>query len=513
VTRLLASAPIALFVFVCILTIAAAAVRTGLVADDAVMLWAGAITAGDGGMSIGRIVAAYPTIPFMASTLIELAAPSGTPAPALLAAVIAGLLAGAWYLSMRATGLSFLAAVAATLLLIFHPGLLRSAIAGPSEILFVAFLYVLGCALYALRARSGVSEVMTVGLALLGLAFSHPMGAAMACAAVPFLIFAVRPSLVANSAINVVLTLVFPTVFSAAAFAYVSWVFPGSGWSFLIAPVEGMSTWTASFTHGLGGAMTGLIALDAAIATTLASVFGAPIVVIVLMWVMRRRPLVAPALVLVAMTVAAASLAVATRLFGDPLAVTAVPPVLAAIVIARVPDLRARLRTVLPLLAIGWFGGVMGFAIVDPRIIAQVAVAARYASADSARADALDLGGEIISRDGVLVDSVNAPAVVVGRGTAVGLITPPDEVFSLAMLTSTIETPFVAVPNPHSNVGAQDRLNKAFPQLYQQGPQGYQLVYHNANWRLFGKVTTQDGAPERRRPEQAETKEQNVKRR
>jgi membrane protein XagC len=500
VTRLLASLPIALLVFVCILTIAAAAVRTGLVADDAVMLWAGAITAADGGMSMGLIAAAYPSIPFLASTMIELAAPSGTPAPALLAAVIAGLLAETWYLSMRAAGLSLLAALATTLLLIFHPGLLRTAIAGPSEILFVAFLYMLGCALFSLRVRSGVPEVMKVGLALLGLAFSHPMGAAMACAAVPFLIFAVRPSLVANSAINVVLTLVFPTVFSAAAFAYVSWVFPGSGWTFLIAPVEGMSTWTASFTRGLGGAMTGVIALDVAIATALAFVFGAPIVLIVLMWVMRRRPLVTPTLVIVAMTVAAASLAVATGLFGDPLAVTAVPPVLAAIMITRVPDFCARLRIVLPLLAIGWFGGAGGLAIVDPRIIAQVAAAARYAGADPARADGLDLGGEIISREGVLVDSVNAPAVVVGRGTAVGLITPPDEVFSLAMLTFRIETPFVAVPNPQSNVGAQDRLNKAFPQLYERGPRGYQLVYHNANWRLFGRITTQDGAPERRRP-------------
>jgi hypothetical protein len=246
--------------------------------------------------------------------------------------------------------------------------------------------------------------------------------------------------------------------------------------------------------------MTGVIALDVAIATALAFVFGAPIVLIVLMWVMRRRPLVTPTLVIVAMTVAAASLAVATGLFGDPLAVTAVPPVLAAIMITRVPDFCARLRIVLPLLAIGWFGGAGGLAIVDPRIIAQVAAAARYAGADPARADGLDLGGEIISREGVLVDSVNAPAVVVGRGTAVGLITPPDEVFSLAMLTFRIETPFVAVPNPQSNVGAQDRLNKAFPQLYERGPQGYQLVYHNANWRLFGRITTQDGAPERRRP-------------
>jgi hypothetical protein len=487
VTRVLASAPIGLFVFVSILIMAALAVRSGLMADDAVVLWAGTITAGGGGMSIGSIAAAYPTIPFLASMLIELVAPNGAPAPALLAACICGLLACAWLQSLRAAGLSLLAAGATTLLLIFHPGLLRPAVAGPSEILLVVFLYMLGGALYDLRARSGVSEVMAVGLALVGLVFSHPMGAAIACAASPFLIFAVRPVLVANSAINVVLTLLFPTVFSAAAFAYVSWVFPGNGWSFLIAPAEGMSTWTASFTRGVVGAITGVVALDAGIAVALAFVLSAPIVVVVMIWVARRRPLVVPALVLFATTVAAAVIAVATGLFGDPVAVTAVPPVLAAIVMMRVPDVRTRLGTVLPLLAVGWIGGAVAFAIVDPRITAQAGAVMARASVDPARADALDLGGAIIAREGVLVDSVNAPAVVVGRGSAIGLITPPDEDFGLAILLSSISTPFVAVPDPQSNVGAQDRLNKAFPQLYQRGPPGYRLVYHNTNWRLFGR--------------------------
>ena len=73
---------------------------------------------------------------------------------------------------------------------------------------------------------------MAVGLALLGLAFSHPMGAAIACAAVPFLVFAVRPALVANSALNVVVVLIFPLAFSRRRLRLFSWVFPGSGWSF-----------------------------------------------------------------------------------------------------------------------------------------------------------------------------------------------------------------------------------------------------------------------------------------
>jgi len=498
-SRVLTAAPLGLVVFVGVLALAAMATRSGLMADDAVMLWAAAITAGDGGMPVGQIAAAYPTIPFLASALIGFASPAGTPAPALLAAGIGGFLACAWFLSLRTAGWNLVAAAAATMLLIFHPGLLRAAVAGPSEILLVVFLFLLSGALYDLRARSGVSEVMAVGLALVGLAFSHPMGAAIACAATPFLIFAVRPALVANSAINIVMTLVFPTVFSTAAFAYVSWVFPGSGWSFLVAPVEGVSTWMASFTRGPGGALTGVIALDAAIAVALAFALGAPIAVFAVALVFRRRALVVPALVLFAAAVTAAALAVATGLFGDPVAVTVAPPVLAAVILTRMPDMRNRAATVLVLLAVGWLGGAASLAIVDPRIVTQVAdtigaatgggrdADSNLANGNIERIDALDLGGASIARDGVLVDSVNAPAVVVGRGGATGLIPPSDEIFTLSVMMSAITAPFVAVPDPQSRTGALDRLNKAFPQLYQRGLPDYQLIYHNNNWRLYAR--------------------------
>jgi len=262
--------------------------------------------------------------------------------------------------------------------------------------------------------------------------------------------------------------------------------FPGSGWSFLVSPAEGISTWTASFARGFGGTITGMVAIDVGVAAAYGFALSSPIAVVAMIRVWRRRPLVDPSLVLFATTIAAAVIAVATGLFGDPVAVSAVPPVLAAIVTMRVPDLRTWPGLVLPLLVIGWIGGVIEFAIFDSRIIAQLN-AALAPAADPARTDALDLGGTIAARAGVMVDSVNAPAVVVGRGRARGLITPPDENFHLAILMSHVSAPFVAVPDPQSNVGARDQLNKAFPQLFQRGLPGYRLVYQNASWRLFGR--------------------------
>ncbi len=72
-------------------------------------------------------------------------------------------------------------------------------------------------------------------------------------------------------------------------------------------------------------------------------------------------------MIIVAMTITAAWITVATGLFGDPAVVAVVPPILAAVIMTRVPLIRDRLAVVLPLLAIGWFGGVLGLMIVDPR--------------------------------------------------------------------------------------------------------------------------------------------------
>lgn len=485
--RVISIAAVMLIAFAAVFAVSKSATNAGLVPDDAVTLWASAIAAGDGQMPIGRIVAAYPTVPFLATTLLELVAPAGTPTPVLLTAGVLALLAGALFASFSRIGLPPIGAPLMVFLIVLHPAVLRAAIAGPAEMIFTVFLFLLGGALFDLRARSAAPEVMAVALSLLGLAFSHPMGAVIAFAAVPLLGFSVRPELLSSWALNVVLTLVFPTAFCVAAFAYMSWVFPGSGWSFLIAPAEGVANWAAGFSDLFGRGLTGSLALDAGIAVVVALLLAAPIVPVAIVWVWQRRPLVTPALVIVAMTAVAASVAALTGLFGDPAAVAVMPPVLAAIIIIHVPLVRERLALVLPLLLLGWFGGIIGLAIVDPRGAVNVRVAIKGRSVDTERLAAINLGNATVGRDGVLVDTFNAPAIVLGRGRARGLLSPSDEAFTLGVLFSRIDTPFVAVPDPQIGIGAQDRLNKAFPLLYRRGAPGYRLIYDNANWRLFAR--------------------------
>lgn len=487
-TRAMTAAPIAAFAFVAALLLAATAMRLGLVLDDGIRLWAGASAAGTGDIPIGRIVAAYPSIPFLATTALARITPDDTPTPILVAAAVFALMAAFWFMKFREAGFPGWAAVTALILIAFHPMLLRAVIGGPADIFLAVFLFMTGAALFDLRANSTTSNVMTVGLALFGLAFSHPMGAAITFALVPFLVFAVRPGLVANSSPNVVIALLFPTIFGIAAFVYVSWVFPGAGWSYFAAPAESLSTWSVGIARIFGDGIIGKLAYDAGLAIGLALVFGAPVVIVALAWVIRRRPLTAPALVFVAALITAAAVAVATGSFGDPTALAVAAPVLAAIVLTRVPIVRERLATIIPLLVIGWLGGVLSIALIDPATAARVSAALEGRGGDLERVDTLAAGGGLIGRDGVLVDSHNAPALVVGRGGARGVFDPSSEPFALALLLARLDAPFIAVPDPQSLIGVSDRLNKAFPTLFRDGARGYRIIYQNNTWRLYAKI-------------------------
>jgi hypothetical protein len=121
--------------------------------------------------------------------------------------------------------------------------------------------------------------------------------------------------------------------------------------------------------------------------------------------------------------------------------------------------------------------------VVDPRAVALLDGGAERTETIAA----LDIGRATIGRSGVLVDSENAPAVIVSRGDALGLLPPTDERFRLSLMFGRLEAPFVAVPNPQSATGVNDRIHRNFPTFYNRGAPGYRLIFENAIWRLYGR--------------------------
>jgi hypothetical protein len=128
----------------------------------------------------------------------------------------------------------------------------------------------------------------------------------------------------------------------------------------------------------------------------------------------------------------------------------------------------------------------MSLVLVDPVTLSYFHLIAERGSNE--RLDALAAGGAANGRDGVLADVDNAPAFVLGRGRARGILGPESEPFALALLFARIDAPFVAVPDPQSDVGVSDRLDKAFPSLFRNGAPGYRVIYQNNTWRLFARL-------------------------
>ncbi len=237
------------------------------------------------------------------------------------------------------------------------------------------------------------SEVMGVGLALMALAFSHPMGAAFAFAAVPFLAFAVRPVLVASSAFNVVIALTLSDAFSRSR---PSAMCRGSframaGASSRLRPKAcrcGLRPWRRCSATALARCLTldASLAMAAALASRGADRRGR-----CSRWSYRRRPLVIPAVVFAASAIAATAISVLSGFFGDPAAIVVAAPVLAAAVVIRVPIARERLGLAIALLMLGWLGGLVSLALVDPitvNYLHAVCRARRQRAARRARAPA-----------------------------------------------------------------------------------------------------------------------------
>ena len=83
--------------------------------------------------------------------------------------------------------------------------------------------------------------------------------------------------------------------------------------------------------------------------------------------------------------VAAAAITASTGLFGSPATLAVAAPILAAAIMVRVPVVRERPTTALALLAVGWLGGSIGVALVEPRTAVHVSAALDGVMGDQTR--------------------------------------------------------------------------------------------------------------------------------
>ena len=108
-------------------------------------------------------------------------------------------------------------------------------------------------------------------------------------------------------------------------------------------------------------------------------------------------------------------------------------------------------------------------------------------TADRERLDALAVGGAMIGRDGVLADTDNAPAIVLGRGRAHGLFDPSSEPFGMAHAVRPAGNAVRRCPRPAKHHGRQRPAEQDVPgSSIATARRVIALIYQNTTWRLFG---------------------------
>lgn len=96
------------------------------------------------------------------------------------------------------------------------------------------------------------------------------------------------------------------------------------------------------------------------------------------------------------------------------------------------------------------------------------------------------LGGWLAeSRLPTLIDDQAAYRVIAARRDARELILPFDDRFKLALSTRGGMPAQIVVAVPGSLEGAQDSISQRFPQLWESGLPGYQLVFEGEVWRVW----------------------------
>jgi hypothetical protein len=496
VIRALRFAAIVLVAFAALLAVNSWLRQHGFIAASVMRDWGEVVLYGDGKGSYREFTTTYPPIAFALGILagVPIRQISSLPPPAVTAALLAALLAATWASALRAAGYGRWWSVVLTALVCLHPFFLYLATTGVGAVLLLIAVYWLAAAYCASRIKGRVTDLMNLALALAFTAFVHPLGALICVLALPFLALALPPALIARSALNSMLVLLFPLLFALGSFAYENALFEGSATAFLrnlFGHVPAVVRTGNGFAVAPSDPLAWCIVIGVA-ALTLAAAM--PVALMpVLRWRHGRglaRPI--PALFALA-SVAVASVGIKAVTSGgtaNPSALLemAAPFVaLAAVAVRHWPSSPRRRCAVAALLLAGV---VLGWGLSflwrsgEPALWRDAAMGVPVNVGQNAGAAAL--GRYLVTRTDVLIDASAHPEVLAARGSAYGLVVPTDDAFMLTTLTRQIRTRFIAVPDPDFLAMLNDDLIiQAFAKMYEQGTRGYHLIYDTNGWRVY----------------------------
>lgn len=443
----------------------------GFLSSDVTGLWARSMLLVDGPPGFTSADAFYPPLPLALSLLGQsVLGGASVPVPALLSALLGAAVLLIWFVHLRDSG-RFGPALSAVMvgLIAANPFFLRAVAAGPPAVLCILGMWIFAQGIVRLRLTGNAPEMMKVAVGLVLVALSDGYGLMICFGALPFMIVAARPGMIAVSAPGYLVAMFYPVAAAIGSVFFIAMIFDARLLPQLIEPPAPFR----AADHAM--LLAGLLPV------TLAAM-------------LRNLPdarLFVPLLAAAGTVLAAYMLNRQFNLEGDP--AIALAPLLGVFVCAlgvwsaragRRPGRRAA-AVLLPIF--GLVLSVLAFAGTSHEETRRWSLA--MLGSDSARSRATgQLGAFLAGRDGIMVDAERNPDALATLGGIDALIVAGDPAYDRTLAGGVLQARYVLVPKTVPGGAVSDRILRRFPELKQGGVDGYQEVFGNARFRVLEKT-------------------------
>jgi hypothetical protein len=457
--------------------------------DGTLWTWSTVLTSLDADQGgFDRFVLLYPQAQYYLLTVLALVpGVKSLLLPYATAALLAaGLLTHFTWRLLRA-GLPVTRALPIVALVVLNPAMVWAVSNGGDEIYGIALYYVLALAVIGMRYAHSLRAHLVLALVLLGFFVTDARSLYFAVALLPVLPLALPPRLLQRGYLAPLAVIYTPLVFMIGIWLALNWVYTRDPLHFLQDPASPFLgarlslehlPWRATFGRELGAPLLAAAAL-------LALCY--PLLLLALARTRRRSRLFEAIVVLTVAPVVATALATAAEFTQSPadLLVFVLGGLMALLTAGLLRHLHY--AAVLALLLAGNVGSLALFTWYPAAGMDAWTAALRGRVQSPVLAGDLALGAWAQHAAPLMLDENGGYAVIAARGSAEGLELTFTNDFKAAVNSGKPKADFIAVPDPATQRGRSDQINRRFPALFADGLRGYTRVYDHGGWRVYAR--------------------------
>ena len=446
----------------------------GFLSDDVTHLWAETILQIDGPAEFMSTDAFYPPVPFTMSLLLyAVVGDLGVPMPFVISAGLGAVLLVLWFRNLSQRGaFSTAASLAAVALLGVNPLFLRAVADGPGTVLTILGIWIFTRGLVNLRLTGNAPDMMKVAVGTILVALSDGFGLLLCLGALPFMIVAARPSMIAASSTGYLVAMFYPIAAAVGSLLFTSMIFDSVLVPNLFEPATPLDLSQHLWV------LAGLLPMT---------------VIAVLRNVMLPRVFM-PLLAALGTVCGAYGLNLFYQLESDP--AMAIAPLLGVAVTAvrYWPLLPLRTAILLTLLAASFFLSALSLRESGTPETRRWLQAMRGENTDNYD-HTLQTAIFLREKSGIMLDVERNPHIVVALGGLERLLVAGQREYDWAMQGGMPTAPYVLVPTAPEGAQTTDRVLRRFPQIKAGRLAGYEELHANAQWRVFGRTDGMRHAP------------------